>query len=240
MSTLAHDRGAAVSNLFVIPEPLETRTLVADADWAASHGIDLDYHAVIFADAGRGGMKPVLHAFASILSELEQALLVFELGDLDRGNILNMAREFEVADNIRCIGAEERNQALACSNLVLVAGHSEDRTANPFLLQAMASGKAVVAADVDTNRECSRDGRGVIWYREGDVQDMAQRTAFVARNADFSRTLGDSGREHIQATRSAQAVGRLYDEVYQHVYSRRRDNLPRIPAPKLYEARLRA
>jgi glycosyltransferase involved in cell wall biosynthesis len=236
MRAIAHERGALAENLFVIPEPIETRTLIANRDWAALHGIDLDYHSAIFAVPGSGGMEPVLRAFANVLSEMEQALLVFELGDLDPNRLLALARELEIADNIRCIAGEERSHAMACATVILAAAPTEERRANPTMLQAMAAGKAVVAADAPANRECSREGRGMIWYREGDVQDMAHRVAFVARNADFSRSLGESGQLHLRNTRASHVVGRLYDDVYQHAYSRRRDNLPKIPLPKLYEA----
>jgi glycosyltransferase involved in cell wall biosynthesis len=244
MRILARDRGAAAENLFVIPEPLETRCVSTDGDWAALHGIDLGYHAVIFALPGAlpgsEGMETILRAFANVLLEVEQALLIFDIADLDRARLLSTARELEVADNIRCIASDEFDQALACSSMVLSAGTGDDRRANSAVLQAMAAGKPVVAADLPENRECSRDGRGIIWYRNGDVQDMAQRTAFVARNADFSLSLGESGQICIRNTRAPHLVGRLYDGVYQHAQARRRDTLPKIPVPRLYEANVQA
>jgi glycosyltransferase involved in cell wall biosynthesis len=240
MRILARDRGAASENIFVITEPLETRSLAPDAEWAALHGIDLGYHAVVFAQPGAKGMEPVLRAFANVLVEVEQALLILDIAGLDRARLLAIARELEVADNIRCISSDEFNQALACSGMVLLAGTGDERRANPMLLQAMAAGKAVVAADLPENRECSHDGRGIIWYRDGDMRDMAHRTAFVARNADFSRSLGESAQLHIRNTRAPHLVGQLYDKVYQHAQSRRRDSLPKIPVPKLYEASVQA
>jgi glycosyltransferase involved in cell wall biosynthesis len=236
MRAIAQERGTAAENLFVVPEPMETRSLIPDNNWATLHGIDLGYHSAIFAMPGSGGLEPVLSAFADVLSEVEQALLVFELGDLDRNQLLSVARDLEVADNIRCIDSEERSRAIACSSLVLAPAPGEGCSVNSHILQAMAGSKAVVAADCPANRECSREGRGVIWFGEGDIQDMAQRTSFVARNADFSRSLGESGQLHIRNTRAPHVIGRLYDDIYQHAYSRRRDNLPKIPVPRLYEA----
>jgi glycosyltransferase involved in cell wall biosynthesis len=240
MRLLALNRGAAVENIFVVPEPLETRSVAPDADWAALHGIDLGYHAVILAHPGPSGMEPILRAFANVLVEVEQALLIFDIADLDRSRLLTTARELEIADNIRCIDGDEFDQALACSSMVLSSGTGDERCANPTLLQAMTAGKAVVAADLPENRECSRDGRGIIWYCDGDVRDMAHRTAFVARNSDFSRSLGESGQLHIRNTCAPHLVGRLYDAVYQHAQSRRRDTLPKIPMPRLYEANVQA
>lgn len=236
MRKIVCDRGTAPENVFVVPEPMTARALVADPDWAALHGIDLGYHAVLFALPAPGGIEPALRAFANILAEIENSLLIFELGDLDRENLLHLARDLEVADNIRCISADEHAQALACADVVLAPATSDARRANQSMLRAMAAGKAVVAADVPENRECSPDGRGVIWYREGDSQDLAHRAAFVARNSDFGRSLGDSGRLHVCNTHASHVVARRYDDIYKHAQSRRHDNLPKIPSPQLYTA----
>ena len=236
MKTIACDGGAAPENVFVVADPLAAHALVPDTDWAALHGIDLGYHAVLFALPFMHGIEPALRAFANVLAEVEHALLVFELGDLDRKNLLHMARELDVADNIRCISAAEHQHAMACADLVLVPPNSESRRENPAMLCAMAAGKAIVAADVPENRHCSPEGRGVIWFREGDTQHMAQQAAFVARNTDFSRSLGESSRLYIADTRSPLVIGRRYDEVYKHAESRRRDNLPKIAVPRLYTA----
>ena len=236
MAKVAHERGAAAGSVFVVPEPMETRRIIADRQWAALHGIDLGYHAVLFALPSCDGIEPALRAFASVLIEMEQAVLVFEFGNADRERLLRLARELEVADNIRCIATDEQDQALACADVVLTEPKGDDRRVNDGMLRAMAAGKAVVAADVEENRECSPDGRGVIWYRAGDIQDLAQRASFVARNADFSRALGESGQIHVRNTCSRDVVGRMYDEVYRYAQSRRSDNLPKIGVPKLYTA----
>ncbi len=228
-------RGAARENAFVVPEPRTTTSLIPDSNWATLHGIDLGYHAVIVALPRPTGIEQVLRAFANIQVEIEQALLVFELGELDRANLLQMARDLDVADNIRVISAEERKMAIACSDVVL-ASSTGSALANSDMLEAMSCGKAVVAADVQENRECSPDGRGVNWYRDEDTQDLAHRAAFVARNKEFSRALGEAARVHISETRSPQVIGRLYDEVYRHAQSRRNDSNSKIELPRLYTA----
>lgn len=234
MHKIACERGAGTNNVFHVPEPVETSRLIPDRNWAALHGIDLGYDVVLFALPALSGIESTLQAFARILVEIENAVLLFELGDLDRGKLLRLSRDLEVADNIRCISRDEHDQATACAELVLVPATGDETRANASMLRAMAAGKAVVAADVPENRECSPDGRGVIWYREDDSHDLAQRAAFVARNAEFARSLGESGQLHLSSTRSPQIVGRQYDEVYRHAHSRRQDGVPKISVPKLY------
>jgi hypothetical protein len=238
MRDVACDRGASPENVFVVPDPLpDSGGLSPNRDWAALHGIDLGYDAVLFALPVREGIESTLHAFSEILVEIEHAVLLFELGDLDRNHLLSTARDLGVADNIRCISPDEHELAAACADVVLVPSAVDPRIhTNSAMLWAMAAGKAVVAADVPENRECSPEGRGVIWYKEQDTKDLAQRAAFVARNPEFARSLGDSGRAHLATTRAPHVIARHYDDIYKHAQSRRRDNLPKIPAPQLYTA----
>src|SRR5258708_35217575 len=108
------------------------------------------------------------------------------------------------------------------------------------MLQAMAAGRAVIAADVPENRECSPDGRGCVWFKPGDDLDLVQRTAFVAHNRGFAQSLGENGRAHIAASRAANLVGKRYDEVYRHAVARRIDtSLPKVEMPKIYALGMR-
>lgn len=240
MGKIACDNGAAAENIFCIPEPLAARALAPDRDWAALHGIDLGYDAVIFALPAEAGIEPILRAFADILVEINHAVLVFELGEHDRGTLLRVARELEVADNIRCVSADEEEKALACADLVVAPVCGDPNQPNVCMLRALAAGKPVVAADVPENRECSPDGRGVVWFRAGDTSHLAQQTAFVARNTDFARTLGESGRVFISETRAPHVVGQRYESVYRHALSRRREDPPKIAIPQLYTANVQA
>ena len=236
MKQIACENGATDSNVFVLPSPMAARALVPDPNWAALHGIDLGYHAVIFALPALAGIEIALRAFSALLSEIEHALLVFELGEIDRDHLLRMARDLGVADDIRCISADEHNQATACADLVIVPALGNSRHENVAMLRVMAAGKAVVAADVPENRQCAPDGRGAFWFKDGDVNHLAHQAAFVARNFDLSRSQGENGRLSITENRALDVVGRRYEEVYRHAASRRHDNIAKIAVPKLYTA----
>lgn len=105
--------------------------------------------------------------------------------------------------------------------------HSELRTT---VMQAMLCGRPLLASDSMENRDISPHGRGLIWYRAGDVRDFAHRGAFLAGNPDLRGVLAASGRRHLLETRSPEAIGRQYDAVYRHAFSRRRDKDSVSPA----------
>jgi glycosyltransferase involved in cell wall biosynthesis len=92
------------------------------------------------------------------------------------------------------------------------------------VMQAFLCGRPLLASDCTEHRDISAHGRGLIWYRAGDVRDFARRGAFLAGNPDLRRVLAASGRRHLLETRSPEAIGRQYDEVYRHAFSRRRES----------------
>ncbi len=233
MANIAHDRGATNESTFVVAQPWSTTGAVRDVDWLAKLGIHPDREVVIFALAGAGSPECLLKAFASVAAEIPQATLLME--STNEEPLRNMAREMAIEESLRVVCPSERAQAMAWCVLVIAPESGDVLSANAGMLQAMAAGRAVIAADVVDNRECSRDGRGCLWYSPGSELDLAQRTAFVARNRDFARSLGDSAREHISATRAPSVVGREYDQVYKHVHARRNDNVASRPeVPKIY------
>jgi glycosyltransferase involved in cell wall biosynthesis len=93
-------------------------------------------------------------------------------------------------------------------------------------LTALACGTALLAADVEANREVTPEGRGALWYRDGDFRDLVQRAAFLAGNPGFQRSLGRSGRSYIEQTRSFDATGELYDLPYRHAFRKRGSSKP--------------
>jgi glycosyltransferase involved in cell wall biosynthesis len=231
MKKMANERGAATQNIFVVPEPWTGAGAVGDVDWLAKQGIHPDRDLVIFALPDKRGLEFMLKSFAAMLAELPQAVFVAEC---EHDSLTKLTKEMGLGRAMRWVKPAERAQAMVWADVV-IAPAAGDCDTNPAMLQAMATGRAVVAADVPENRDCSPDGRGCIWFNPESDTDLAQRTAFVARNREFARSLGESGRDHIGATRAAAVIGKKYDEIYRHVHARRIENTNiKIVMPKIY------
>ncbi len=104
----------------------------------------------------------------------------------------------------------------------------ERRRPSTNCIEAMARGKAVIAADTQQTRDVTPDGRGCLWYLPDNSADLAARMAFVGQNPTFLTALGQSGRTFLQETRSPATLGRQYEEAYRYAASRRR---PGVPGP---------
>lgn len=232
MQKIAHERGAANENIFVVPEPWTAVGTVGDVEWMAKHGIHPDRDVVVFALPDPRGLDVLLKAFALVMQELPQAIFVLEC---EHESVVKLTREMGLASALRWVKPGERMQALAWADVVIAPRPGEPIQTNTTMLQAMAAGRAVVAADVAENRACSRDGRGCIWFDPDSDRDLAQRTAFVGRNREFARSLGDNGRDHISSSRAPAVIGKQYDQIYQHVQARRSENTNlKLELPKIY------
>src|SRR5207248_5271796 len=110
----------------------------------------------------------------------------------DRGSaeLRNKLAAAGISRAVRLVTPQHRHDAL-CGADVVVAGSPETSGPNAAGLEAMRCGRALLAADAPANRDLSPDGRGCLWYKPGDARDLTGRAAFIARNRDFRRSLGE-------------------------------------------------
>jgi len=240
MKAAVEERGAPPQSIFVIPEPLEIEEapLFKDSFLRERFGLagdTLTYFLPLIQ--GTGGEKvsdsllSVLEAFAFSVDQLPAAALLLETAMAIRDALRGHAERLGVAKRVLVFGAEESEAALRSADVVIINGEDPTdqvlaRSSNGIFTQALGLGKALLAADVPRNRDCSPDGQGCLWFRHDDVRDLAHRIGFVGRDPDFRMALAAAGRKHIRETRSHAAVGQMYDAAYRHALSHKRTRGP--------------
>jgi glycosyltransferase involved in cell wall biosynthesis len=235
MKKVANERGAASGNIFVVPEPWAISHPSGDQRWANDWKIQSERDFVIFVVPNAYGPERLVQVIAAASAKLENTVFVIETDDAGGERVMESARQMGVAEAVRCVPSSERAQAISSADVVFAPKTADSTRANRGMLQAMATGRAVIAADVPENRECSQDGQGCVWFKPDDGLDLLQRVSFVSRNREFAHSLGESGREHIAATRGGGVIGKRYDEIYRHVHARRNEsNSTKLEMPKIY------
>ena len=228
--------GAAPNNIFVIPDPLP----VDDSEvsqfgnnfFQQRFGIGdstITYflsQPVINEDPSPTTVA-VLEAFALATIEVPDSRLFVEASPAEFAAIRSHADRLETVEQIVCVEQQEAPAVMQNADVIIATGEvavdpAESRRPNDACLKALSLGKAVLAADVSRNRDCSPDGQGCLWFNDGDARDLAYRMVFLATNRDFRATLGASGRAYIVETRSSASVGRQYDSVYRHALAQKR------------------
>jgi glycosyltransferase involved in cell wall biosynthesis len=249
-------RGVPAEDVFVVPDPVSK--IADDLDSrTGSFGVDARearYGTVSIVAAvdpeersiqasnqdGKSALslENLLHAFAQALRENDAIKLVLIAPSELLLSISQKARELEIREKVTLVPEEDGDDALASAAVVIgdpasIGGCGTSTTS--MTLAGLSRGKAVLAVDNPVTRELSPDGRGILWFsseQRSVVRDLGHRLAFLARNADFRRALGEAGQRYILQARSPERIGVLYDEVYCHAHARRNkgDSSPNLSA----------
>lgn len=229
------ERGVGAGNVFRIPEPIEPHLLEIGSgrEWieTVANGTPETIFFLIpgLPDVssweGRDAVLRWMRVVSILRHEHVNARFLFLCDSSHAEHVREVAATCNLSDWITILEEDLRTEALASADVVICDREHADAA---FALEAMARGRALLAADVEQHRDFTSDGRGCLWYRAGEAGDIAQRAAFLAGNAQFRRALGSAAREHCLATRSAEVVGSQYDAVYRLAFSKRknRDNSP--------------
>lgn len=225
------ERGVSPENVFLIPDPVDTELLESTADrkWL-ERAIDTGPQSVIFLVPGlphhstwefRDSLSRWMRVASVVRQDNLEAVFVFLCDDTSAEAVRELAAACSLASWTRVLDPELRPRAMASADVVIC---DREHASDGFALEAMARGRALLAADVEAHRDATSDGRGCLWFRPAEVGDIAFRARFLAGNPQFRRALGMAGREHCAATRSSEVVAAQYDAVYRMAFSKRKDS----------------
>jgi glycosyltransferase involved in cell wall biosynthesis len=237
MKAAMQERGAPAQNVFVIPDPLpqDAEAPIFKSNFLQERLGIADTTVTFFlprragdsTDAVSPSLLAVLEAFAATMGEVPDVKLLLEATPATSAVIAGHAERFGIAKHVLCIEDWERDAVLQNADIIIATGEVPDdpvqaRRPSEVCVQALCHGKALLAADVPANRECSPDGSGCLWFQDGDVRDLAHRMSFLGNNAAFRKSLGISGRAYILQARSSVALGQQYDAAYRHAVKQKR------------------
>ena len=234
------ERGVGAENLFLIPRPVDPNVveLLPDREWlerTTESGPDTILFLIPgLPDSSSWGCRDSLLRWMRVLSivrrESSDVKFLF-LSDRDQENKVNeLAAACDLLASVRVLAPAVRDKAMASADVIIC---ERDHAGGGYALEALARGRALLAADAEQHREISSDGRGCLWFRSGDVADIAHRARFLAANPHFRRALGVAGREHCLATRGAEVIASQYDAVYRLAFSKRKDHETSPPKARL-------
>lgn len=246
MKAALEERGALAANIFLIPEPLPQELegpSFKDDFLQGRLGIRdgavtffLPQAAGISSEDAVAGVAAVLEAFA--FAGAANSRLLIEVTPATEAAVSSYAEKFGVAKGALCVEKKDRDGVMANADVAIATGELPAdpvlaRGANETCLQALAVGKALLAADVPRNRDSSPQGSGCLWFRNGDVRELGHRMRFLDENPDFRKALGAAGRTHVLETRNCTAIGQQYDAAYRHAIKQKRAGGPGQQAANL-------
>jgi len=232
------ERGVNAAHTFLIPEPIEhallesapDRKWLAEAERAGSETVFLFVPGLPSSEwERRDALLRWMRVLCNVRRQHDDVRLLLLAEEPAQEAICEIASACNLMPWIHVVPLTMRDKALSSADVVIC---DREHASSGIALEALARGRALLASDVEAHREITPDGRGCLWFRPGEVNDIAQRASFLASNPQFRRALAAAGREHCQATRSAEAVGGQYDAVYRTAFSKRKKRDTNTPKPQ--------
>lgn len=194
-----------------------------------------DQPTVLFVgrfDESRKGFRYLLEAMGYVQQSVPQARLLV-VGPGDPSYYQNMIRRHQVRNVVFTgeIPKESLPHMYAAAD-VFCAPSTGRESFGIVLLEAMASGKPVVATDIDGYRLVARDNREALLVEPADAEKLGRAITRVLRDPDLAGRLGDAGRTRA-ALYSWPRIARRVVECYEWAGDRAERPYPELTASPL-------
>lgn len=167
-----------------------------------------------------GVVYPALALAAMASSERKRFLLLHAGEGGERRAIEAAVREHDLDGQVRLLGGrnrEEIRELYQLADIVLVPSvHSEnvEEATSLAALEAMASGRPLIAGAVGGLKEMVQDGENGLLVPAADPPALAQAVLRLADDPDFARRLASTGRGYVVANHSHRKAAAAYVEIY--------------------------
>jgi glycosyltransferase involved in cell wall biosynthesis len=159
-----------------------------------------------------------LRVAALVCRELPAARFLIVGDGPERTKLESLVRNLGVAEAVRFLGTRsDVDELLSLLDVLLLTSHME---ANPIcLLEAMASGKPVIATRVGSVTEAIAPERSGYLVSPGDSQGMAARVLQLLGDRNRAAYMGRAGREQVIAQWTVDGMVRGYEDLIARVYA---------------------
>lgn len=166
------------------------------------------------------GLSFFLIAARQLLREFPDLQFVIAGDGPDRPQLEHQARDLEIVDNVRFLGARtDMPDVYASLDVFVLASVAEGLPM--ALLEAMASGVPVVATEVGAMPKVVVPGKNGMLVRPGDAGELAQAIACFVRDPALRRRLAQNGKQDIRERFSSQVMAQNYFQLYQQLLEKK-------------------
>ncbi|XP_047342173.1 sulfoquinovosyl transferase SQD2-like [Impatiens glandulifera] len=186
----------------------------------------------LIVHVGRLGVEKSLDLLKRVMEEIPEARIAI-VGDGPYREDLEKLMEGMPAVFTGMLVGEELSQAYASGDIFVMPSESE--TLGQVVLEAMASGLAVVAARAGGIMDIipeEQEGKTGFCFRPGDVSDCVQKVKFLLQNSNGIReSMGKAARQEIEKFDWRTATKKIRNENYNAAISFWRMDRPHLLRP---------
>lgn len=157
-----------------------------------------------------------VRAFAQLRAAVPDAVLLLAGDGEQRQTIEQLAADLGVASSVRFLGVRrDVPDLMAATDAFVLSSLSEGLCLT--LLEAMAAGLPIAAADVGGNGEVVEHSVTGLLSPRGDAEQLARHMMHLLRDPALRRAMGQAGRERLLALFTQQRMHDAYARLYQHM-----------------------
>ena len=161
----------------------------------------------------------LINAFALTEKHCHDMRLLIIGDGSERVNLEKLINELNLSDKIALLGfRRDIKEILSLFDLFVLSSISEGTSIT--ILEAMASGKPVIATDVGANSDIITESVSGFLVPAKNAKVMAEKIAFFYKNRSMGELMGRKGREHVIGKFSVQEMTRKYERLYRRLYDR--------------------
>jgi phosphatidylinositol alpha-mannosyltransferase len=173
----------------------------------------------------RKGADRLIAAMPEILARTQRRVQLLIVGDSYLRPKLEASVPAAARDHVRFLGhvpSADLPRWYATGD-IFVSPASGNESFGIVLVEAMASGRAVVASDIPGYRSVISPDENAVAVPPGDVPALAEAITRLVLDPEHRRRLGCKGREHAQEFSWPRVTDRI-ESVYRHALDRRRSS----------------
>lgn len=218
-------RGVAAERLTVVPNAVDLGHFGAvcarDAELAQTTGL---HDAVVLGFVGSmyayEGIPLLIEAMPKLIEVEPRVRLLLAGGGPDEIAVRARVDSLGIADKVVFLGRVPHSEVPRYYDLVDIFVYPRKRMRLTELvtplkpLEAMASGRLVVASDVGGHRELIRDGDTGVLFAAGDAGDLTCKLINLVRNRDRWQPMREAARRFVEEERTWDRSVACYEPVY--------------------------
>ncbi|MBA7489521.1 D-inositol-3-phosphate glycosyltransferase [subsurface metagenome] len=185
--------GARKETIRVIPHGIDLSPFEKPIDSSVKSNLAIENKAII-SFVGRLSKENYVYDILAIANDLKKLrggdFIMLIVGDgSERNNMEKIIKEENMEDVVKLTGYQPYEiipeiRKISNINLCLMAGFS--------LIEACASGRPVVAYDVEWHYELVKDGETGFLIKEGNVNSAVKKINYLLNNPDVAKKMGEN------------------------------------------------